>query len=119
MITSIIPKLPMRNKARSRAFYLNQLGFKDIGIADFEDYLIVEKDGVELHFFAHPELDPAQNYGQVYIRTEAIEQLYQSIVAKDGAIHPNGRLEAKPWGQMEFAMLDPNNNLLTFGQLIQ
>ena len=33
-------------------------------------------------------------------------------------IHPAGHLQAKPWGQMEFAMLGPDNNLLTFGQEI-
>jgi len=32
------------------------------------------------------------------------------------AIHPNAPLEAKPWGQLEFFLLDPDNNLLTFGQ---
>jgi hypothetical protein len=31
-------------------------------------------------------------------------------------IHPNGKLQTKPWGQKEFSILDPDNNLLTFGQ---
>lgn len=31
-------------------------------------------------------------------------------------LHPNGHLQVKPWGQKEFAILDPDNNLLTFGQ---
>jgi hypothetical protein len=34
-------------------------------------------------------------------------------------IHPNGNLAMKPWGQKEFALLDPDNNLLTFGQSIE
>jgi len=34
-------------------------------------------------------------------------------------IHPNGHLEMKPWGQKEFALLDPDNNLLTFGERIK
>jgi hypothetical protein len=25
-------------------------------------------------------------------------------------------LETKPWGQREFSLLDPDNNLLTFGE---
>jgi hypothetical protein len=32
------------------------------------------------------------------------------------SIHPNGHLEDKPWQQREFSLLDPDNNLLTFGQ---
>ena len=31
-------------------------------------------------------------------------------------MRPNGHLQTKPWGQKEFAILDPDNNLLTFGQ---
>jgi hypothetical protein len=30
-------------------------------------------------------------------------------------IHPNGTLQTKPWDQKEFALFDPDNNLLTFG----
>jgi hypothetical protein len=33
-------------------------------------------------------------------------------------IHPNAPLERKPWGQKEFFILDPDNNLISFGQSI-
>lgn len=29
--------------------------------------------------------------------------------------HEEFRLQTKPWGQKEFSLLDPDNNLLTFG----
>jgi hypothetical protein len=77
---------------------------------------MIHKDGVEIHFFAFRDLDPRENYGQVYIRTNDINGLYQSFLDKGVAIHPNGHLETKPWGQREFSLLDPDNNLLTFGQ---
>jgi hypothetical protein len=116
MLTTIIPKLPMRNKVATREFYLSQLGFTDIGSADFDGYLLVKKDNVEIHFFEFTGLDPKENYGQVYIRCNDIEALYQSMLDNNNNIHPEGHLQAKPWGQKEFAMLDPDNNLLTFGQ---
>ncbi|MFY7878615.1 MAG: bleomycin resistance protein [Lacibacter sp.] len=116
MLFAISPKLPMRNKAVTRAFYTTRLGFADIGSADFEGYLIVKKDQVELHFFEFKGLDPKENYGQVYIRTNAIEALYQSMLEHAVEIHPNGHLETKPWGQKEFSILDPDHNLLTFGE---
>lgn len=116
MLFAICPKLPMRNKAVTLTFYTTRLGFADIGSADFEGYLILKKDQVELHFFEFKELDPKENYGQVYIRTHAIETLYQSLLEHAVEIHPNGQLEAKPWGQKEFSILDPDHNLLTFGQ---
>ena len=116
MLTDINPKLPMRDKAITRDFYLNKLGFKEFGNADFVGYLMVQKDNIQIHFFEFKELDPKENYGQVYIRTDDIEKLHQSLSDKKIKIHPNGQLEIKPWGQKEFALLDPDNNLLTFGQ---
>ncbi len=118
MLTSIIPKLPMRNKEITMSYYLTQLGFEDIGSADYDGYLLVKKDNIEIHFFEFKDLDPKENYGQVYIRIEDIESYYQTMLDQKNTIHPAGNLQAKPWGQKEFAMLDPDNNLLTFGQKI-
>ncbi|HYF68287.1 MAG TPA: VOC family protein [Ohtaekwangia sp.] len=115
MLTNVHPKLPMRNKAITKAYYLS-LGFQLFGNADFEEYLMLQKDNVQLHFFEFKSLVPEDNYGQVYIRTDNIEALYNTMVENNLAIHPNGSLQVKPWGQKEFSMLDPDNNLLTFGQ---
>ena len=116
MLTNINPKLPMRNKAATKDFYVNKLGFQNFGSADYDGYLMVEKDNIQIHFFEFKELDPKENYGQVYIRTNDIDSLYQSLLNNQVNIHPSGALQAKPWGQKEFALLDPDNNLLTFGQ---
>lgn len=116
MLTDINPKLPMRDKALTKDFYLNNLGFIEHG--DYGDYLMVRKDNIEIHFFEFKGLDPKENYGQVYIRTDDIDKLYKSFLDNKTSIHPNGHLEIKPWGQKEFALLDPDNNLLTFGQNI-
>ena len=114
MLTDINPKLPMRDKNVTREFYINKLGFKEIG--DYEGYLMVQKDKIEIHFFEFKELDPKENYGQVYIRTDSIDDFYQTLLDNKINIHPNGKLESKPWGQKEFSVLDPDTNLLTFGQ---
>jgi hypothetical protein len=116
MLTFVNPKLPMRNKAATKEFYINQLGFVDCGAEDYDGYLMVEKDQIEIHFFEFKELNPKENYGQVYIRTSNIEELYEQMKQTKAGIHPNGHLQTKPWGQKEFSMLDPDNNLLTFGQ---
>ena len=117
MLTEINPKLPMRDKARTKEFYIDQLDFQQFG-NDYEEYLMVQKDNVQIHFFEFKELDPKENYGQVYIRTNDIGKLYQSIVDKKISIHPAGDLQTKPWRQREFSVLDPDNNLLTFGQSV-
>lgn len=116
MLTNINPKLPMRDKTATKDFYLNNLGFQIFGSTDYDGYLMLEKDNIQIHFFEFAELNPKENYGQVYIRTDDIVNLYQSLLDKNVNIHPNGKLQTKPWGQKEFALLDPDNNLLTFGQ---
>jgi len=118
MLTDINPKLPMRNKAITRDFYINKLDFREFGNADYEGYLMVQKDSIQIHFFEFKELDTKENYGQVYIRTDNIEELYLSMLDNKLSIHPAGHLQIKPWGQKEFSMLDPDNNLLTFGQKV-
>lgn len=119
MLTEINPKLPMRDKTITKDYYVNSLGFQIVGDNDFDGYLMLHKDNVQIHFFEFKDLNTKENYGQVYIRTNGIDHLYQSLLDKNVSIHPNGQLETKPWGQREFALLDPDNNLLTFGQSVK
>ncbi|MHA7056263.1 bleomycin resistance protein [Aquimarina sp. M1] len=116
MLKGIHPKLPMRNKATTKEFYTKGLNFQPLGSVDYDGYLMLKKDAIEIHFFEFKALDPKQNYGQVYIRVEDIEKFYQVLLDNNIKIHPNGNLETKPWGQKEFSILDPDSNLLTFGE---
>ncbi len=116
MLTAINPKLPMRDKTATKDYYVKKLGFKELGNIVYDGYLMLEKDNIEIHFFEFKDLDPKENYGQVYIRTNNIDDFYQSLINNKVSIHPAGNLQIKPWGQKEFALLDPDSNLLTFGQ---
>jgi catechol 2,3-dioxygenase-like lactoylglutathione lyase family enzyme len=116
MLTDIHSKQPMRKKSITTNFYVNKLGFHEFGNADYDGYLMVQKDNIQMHFFEFRDLNPKENYGQVYIRTNEIEALYQWFLAHNIAIHPQGPLQLKAWGQREFSVLDPDHNLLTFGQ---
>lgn len=116
MLKNVIPKLPMRDKALTKEFYLKKLSFELI--SDYGDYILLKKDEIEIHFFEFKSLNPLENYGQVYIRVTEIEHDYKVLIDKSVEIHPNGKLEIKPWGQKEFSILDPDNNLLIFGQAI-
>jgi hypothetical protein len=82
MFTNINPKLPMRNKAITEDYYINKLGFENIGSDDFDFYLIVQKDNIQIHFFEFVALNPNENYGQVYIRTDDVDKLYKSMLEK-------------------------------------
>jgi hypothetical protein len=118
MLIDINPKLPMRNKAITVDFYINQLDFIIFGDNTYDAYLMVQKDAIQIHFFEFKELNPFENYGQVYIRTNDVDQLYNYYLSRNVPMHPNGKLEVKSWGQKEFSVLDPDHNLITFGQSI-
>jgi catechol 2,3-dioxygenase-like lactoylglutathione lyase family enzyme len=116
MLKSIVPKLPMRDKQATKAFYA-ALGFTPLGNRDiFPDYLMLCKDDIEIHFFLFPDLNPEQNDGQVYIRVTDIDQIYQDTLQQKLRMPVGVSLENKPWKQREFSLLDPDTNLLTFGE---
>ena len=119
MLVNISPKLPMRDRKITENYYVNKLGFNYVGSDDFDFYLIVEKDDIQIHFFEFTTFNPHENYGQVYIKTDDIEALYQSMHDNKIEIHPNGHLKVTAWGTKEFALLDPDFNLLTFGQALR
>ena len=50
MLTDIHPKLPMRNKAIIREFYLNVLEFQDFGTAVYDDYLMLVITSYSIHY---------------------------------------------------------------------
>jgi catechol 2,3-dioxygenase-like lactoylglutathione lyase family enzyme len=108
MWKSVCPKLPMRVKFITQEYYVKGLGF-EVTV----DYLMLKKDEVELYFFLFEALDPYQNYGQIYIRVEDIRKIYSDI-----KVEAHGKLEEKHWGQREFSLLDPDHNLITFGESI-
>ncbi|HEY4655430.1 MAG TPA: VOC family protein [Cyclobacteriaceae bacterium] len=117
MITSAIPKLPFIDKQQTVDYYVNQLGFALR--SDYGDYIIVSLEGAEMHFFSYPDLVPGKSDFMIYLRIDKeIDSMYRRFQEKGIAIHPNGKLEDKPWGQREFAVIDPNGTLLTFGQAI-
>lgn len=117
MITSAIPKLPFIDKQKTLDFYLN-LGFELI--SDYGDYIILNLEKAELHFFIFPELVPKNSDFMIYLRIDNdIEIRYQKFQDLKVEIHPNGKLESKPWNQKEFSIIDPNGTLLTFGQQLK
>jgi len=116
MLITVHPKLPMRDPIVTGTYYSEALGFAVVGA--YDNYLILRREGIELHFFLSKDLDPLTNDGQVYIRATEIDHLYRTLQERGVTVHPNGGLSTKPWGQREFALLDPDHNLLTFGEAL-
>ncbi len=58
MLTDIHPKLPMRNKNITKNYYINELEFTELVSVDYEEYLILKKNNIEIHFFEFKSLNP-------------------------------------------------------------
>lgn len=114
MIARIIPKLPFIDKQKTLDFYM-KLGFEFV--IDYDQYVIVRYEDMEIHFFEHLSLKPDISDFMIYLIIDKdIEVFYTELQECNVDIHPNGALEDKDWNMTEFALIDPNGTLLTFGQ---
>ena len=115
-LKSINPLIPGGdNLEKTVVFYEQKLGFKRIHTEGEPIYMaIVERDSVSLFLLKNGDKHLAEGTS-LRINVAQIEQLYCEFEAKDPEIiHPNGKLETKPWGMKEFAILDPVGVCLTF-----
>ena len=114
MTDRVTPTLPSRDLAATSAFYA-RLGFREL----FRDagWLIVARGPLQLEFFPHPTLDPRANYGGCCLRVGDAQALHDAFGAAGLPADPHGipRLtppRPQPWGFREFALVDPDGNLL-------
>ena len=115
-----IPTLPSRSVNDTLAFF-EKLGFQGKIWGDPYAYAILRRGPVELHFFTHKDLDPAESSAGCYIRVSNVESIYQDFaLAKlpGKGIPRQDALEDKPWGMKEFAVVDPDGNLIRIGQTL-
>lgn len=115
-----IPTLPSRAIRETVAFY-RALGFEG-GAHEFNgDYAILRRGAIELHFVTHEDLIPTESSAGCYIRVADVETIYRACASAQLPQVGIPRMDAladKPWGLREFAIVDPDGNLLRIGQLI-
>lgn len=114
-----IPVLPSRSLPRTIAYY-ERLGFEGELLAN-GTYAILTRGALELHFFPHPALDPAECYGGAYMRVAAVDALQAAFAPLGLPTQGIPRLvpvEDKPWGMRELALIDEDGNLVKFGQVL-
>lgn len=115
-----IPILPSRSLSDTLRFY-RRLGFEGKILGEGDSYAILRRESVEIHFFAYKELVPAESHAGCYIRVadaEGISRAFASAMLPRLGIPRQDALEDKPWGLREFAIVDPDGNLLRIGQLL-
>ncbi len=115
-----IPILPSRSVTDTLAFF-KQLGFDGKIRGAGDSYAILTRGTVELHFFTHKELRPAESSAGCYIRVLDVESIYPAFTSAKLPRKGIPRMDVladKPWGMREFAVIDPDGNLLRIGQKI-
>jgi catechol 2,3-dioxygenase-like lactoylglutathione lyase family enzyme len=115
-----IPILPSRSVSDTVAFY-KRLGFDGSAHEFDRGYAILKRGSVELHFFTHKELVPAESSAGCYIRVTDVDGFYMSCSPNQWpstGIPRMDMLQDRPWGLREFAVVDPDGNLIRIGQVI-
>ena len=122
-----VPAFPVADIEQAAAFYQSKLSFS-LAYQE-EDFAIVSRDAVELHLWRcgdtswkkrwrdRPIISGAESFlkgtASCRMACDEIEEL--SAACREAKIvHPNGKLSIKPWGTIEFAVLDLDGNLITF-----
>ena len=112
-LLSASPILAFLNRAETISFYI-KLGFECN--ANWDGYLMFKRDNISIHLWICDDENIPKNTG-CYIYVDEIEKLYKEFMDLN-IIHPNGKLEKKPWNMKQFSILDNSGNILNFGQHI-
>lgn len=122
-----IPALPVRNIQRSVNFYRGLLEMTPIH--EEEGFAVLARDAVTLHLWAAsdeswrersgdpPVVSGAESFiagtASCRIRVEGVDGLYDVLKTR-GILHPRAHLQNRAWGDRDFSVVDPDNNLVTF-----
>jgi hypothetical protein len=112
MLKSAVPILASLNEEETIKFYTDKLGFTFH--SSWEGYLILSKNKVFVHLWPCNDKEIPKNTG-CYINVTEIDKLYAQYEPL-GVVHPNGKLEEKPWRMKQFSILDNNGNIIHFGE---
>ena len=118
-LDSAVPILPSRDLRESLAFY-ERLGFAMVGAPpDTYNYLIVRREGAELHFWLDSDVDPFTTDASCYLRVEDADALhaewesgFEPDPAAGSRLMPPADTD---YGMREFALVDRSGNLVRVG----
>ncbi|MGI9241582.1 MAG: bleomycin resistance protein [Verrucomicrobiales bacterium] len=115
-----IPIMPCRSVNDTAAFY-KRFDFDAKIWGAPNNYAILTRGTIELHFFTQVDLDPASSSAGCYIRVSNVDDIHGEFASanlQDSGIPRMDAVENKPWGMREFAIVDLNGNLIRIGQAV-
>jgi hypothetical protein len=115
MMIRLVPKIFFNRMDEGLDLFVNALGFKVLH--QDNSLAVVGKDGAKAYIVESPEYT-AKDRPEIAIETDDIEEIYQDISARrPDVIHPNlPRVTKRPWGALEFSLLDKTGICVVFRQ---
>jgi hypothetical protein len=115
MIIRLVPKIFFDHMEDGLDLFVNCLGFtvlhQDNSLA------VVGRDGAKAYVVESPEY-AAKDRPEIAIETDSINEVYREISEKrPDVLHPNlPRVTRRPWGALEFSLLDKTGVCVVFRQ---
>ncbi len=115
MLTSLIPKVFYADINDGLDLFVRGIGF-DVLHRD-ASITVLGRDAVKVYLMQNAEL-AAMDRPELAIETDDIHAIYNEVKARaPGLLHPNSSTVArKPWGALEFAVLDATTVCVVFRQ---
>lgn len=111
---SLVPMLHIKDIARTIQWYESVLGFRCTG--KWQDvWCRLERDGAALMFGSNDHFGKPSATAVQYIYVDHVTALFEQL---DGAVEPEWGPDLMPYGNLEFAIRDPDGYLLSFGQVM-
>ena len=109
LLANAVPVLPALELQATARFYTTHLG---LTVRHFDpDYVILASNGLEIHLWRCADRGLCEQ-SSCRLHVRGIDALYERCRTA-GIVHPNAPLRDQPWGNREFAILDPNGVMIT------
>ncbi len=114
-MTRLIPKVFFDRLEQGLDLFVGCLGFKVL--YQDADLAVVERDVAKAYVVESTEW-AAKDRPEISIETDTIEELFAEISARrPDLLHPNAKqISLRPWGALEFAVLDATGVCVVFRQ---
>jgi hypothetical protein len=115
MIIRLVPKIFFDHMEDGLDLFVNCLGFTVLHQDD--SLAVVGRDGARAYIVESPEY-AAKDRPEIAIETDSIDQVYKEVSEKrPDVLHPNlPRVTKRPWGALEFSLLDKTGVCVVFRQ---
>jgi len=118
MFQGATPVLPAADVEDSLKWWTEICGFTET----FRDntppnYVGIQRGVARAHLCGMSDKELARTVGDqtmVRFQVKGVEEFYAEYQRRGGVVHPNGKLQTKPWGSREFGAIDPNGVCVTF-----